>query len=111
MKKLIFALTTIAALSIPTKVLAVPTWFGMTNWNLVSACIYDGPTRARLTPAFPEDNSNIRALFATDSCGIVQYQHGGPIYENGFYLIKFYVPDLGEWRKYWIHTSQLDFYY
>jgi hypothetical protein len=88
-----------------------PFWTGSSVPGYYSACLISN-TNARLTPSLSEDN--IRAIMREDSCGLVLHQNGGlvyegriPVHENGFYLLRFYVEELGEFRQYWIHESQL----
>ena len=89
-------------------------WSGSTQEGYVSACVTSA-TNARTTPSLSDNN--IRAIFRQGSCGQVLHIPGGlvysgsiPLYENGFYLLRFWVEELGEYRQYWIHESQLTNY-
>ena len=90
---------------------STPFWTGSSVPGYYSACLVSN-TNARLTPSLLEDN--IRAIMREDSCGLVLHQDGGlvyegkiPVYTNGFYLLRFYIEELDEFRQYWIHESQL----
>lgn len=112
-KHFISIIAQISALNLllPFSTLATPFWTGSSVPGYYSACLVSN-TNARLTPSLSEDN--IRAIMREESCGLVLHQDGGliyegkiPVYENGFYLLRFYVEELGEFRQYWIHESQL----
>ena len=107
MKKLIASLAFLSTL-IPTAALAsVPEWFGSADWGYSVICI-DGPSNARLSPGFGD---NIRAELVNGTCGNPIYRNGRIIYENRFYLIEFYIHNVGEYRRYWIHETQVKRFY
>jgi hypothetical protein len=104
MKKQILASIAFLSTLLPTQVLAsVPEWFGIADWDYTVICI-DGPTNARINPNF---SNNIRAELVDGTCGNVLYRNSQPIYENTFYLIEFYIDEIQEVRRYWIHESQI----
>jgi len=108
MKKQILTALVFFSSLLPTQALAsVPEWFGIADWRYNTICI-DGPTNARLTPRF---ENNIRAELVDGTCGNPLYSIGQPIYENGFYLIEFYIDELQEFRRYWVHRSQIKEFY
>jgi hypothetical protein len=85
-----------------------PDWFGESDWHYNTVCL-DTPTNARLSPEI--SSNNIRAVLVDGTCGNPLYSLGSPVLENEFYLIEFYFANLGEWRRYWIHESQIESFY
>lgn len=97
----------IAALSFSGEVKAgnVPNWTGEADWDYTVACL-DTPTNARLNPNF---GNNVRATLVGNTCGNPLVNRFGLLmYENGFLLVEFYFDEVGEWRRYWIHETQIE---
>ena len=66
-------------------------------------CIQDGPTNIRTSPnALP---SSIRATLSTGSCG--RLPSVTETYKNGYFLVEFYIQQIGKTRRYWVHESQV----
>ena len=108
MKKLTLATITFLSTLLPTQVLAsVPEWFGIPDWHYNTICL-NTPTNARLTPRF---ENNIRAELVDGTCGNPLYRNNRIVYENGFYLIEFYIDEIQELRRYWIHETQVKRFY
>lgn len=107
MKKLLALIPFISTLALATPALATPEWFGAADGNYNTICI-DGPSNARLSPDF---SNNIRAVLVDGSCGNLMYDGRYPMYENGFVLLEFYVAEINEWRRYWIHQTQIEEFY
>lgn len=78
-----------------------PAWSAPNNQSAGYVCITDGPTNIRTSPNALD--SSIRATLRTGSCG----QTVAGLYEDGYFLVDFWINEISENRRYWVHESQI----